>query len=265
MLRALVEHGVQADLIVGSSVGAINSVFFAADPTIQGVRRLENIWRGLRRQDVFPMGLTGLLRWLAGGQGHVFSPAGLQRLLLDHLPVTVLEQTVIPVCVIATDILRGAEVRLQSGLAVPSLMASTAIPGLFPPVRIGDRFLVDGAVSNHTPISVAIDLGATRVVVLPAGFPCARPDVPRGGFAMALHALNVMTAQRLARDVDRYRGQVEVAVIPPLCPLMMPAYDFVGCEEIMDRAGTATAEWLGRGGLDAVGAEDLLVPHHHEM
>jgi len=265
MLRALVEHGVQADLIVGSSVGAINSVFFAADPTIQGVRRLENIWRGLRRKDVFPMGLTGLFRWLAGGQGHVFSPVGLERLLLDHLPVAVLEQTAIPVCVIATDVLRGTEVRLRSGPALPALMASTAIPGLFPPVRIGGRLMVDGAVSNHTPISVAISLGATRVVVLPAGYPCARPDAPRGGFAMALHALNVMTAQQLARDVERYRGQAQITVIPPLCPLMMPAYDFAGCEEIIDRAGTATAEWLGMGGLDAVGAENLLVPHHHEM
>lgn len=263
MLRALVAHGLRPDLVVGSSVGAINSVFFAADPTAEGVRRLESIWRGLRRQDVFPVGVAGVARGLLGRQGHMLSPAALTRLLGDHLPVANLEQTAIPVCVIATDVLRGAEVRLRAGPALSALLASTAIPGLFPPVRIGDRLLVDGAVANHTPISTAIALGATRVVVLPAGFPCSRPDAPRGALPMALHALNVMTAHQLARDVDRYRDQVRLAVVPPLCPLAMSAYDFAGSGEVIERATTTTTAWLDADGLEVASTGDMLAPHHH--
>lgn len=263
MLRALVARGVRPDLIVGSSVGAINSVFFAADPTIEGVQRLENIWRGLRRQDVFPMGLAGLARWLAGWQGHLLNPAPLQRLLWDHLTIEDLARAAIPVCVIATDVLRGAEVQLRSGPAIPALMASTAIPGLFPPVRIGGRLLVDGAVANHTPVSTAIGLGARRVVVLPAGFPCARAEPPGGALSMALHALNVLTAQQLAREVERYRGQVELRVVPPVCPLAMAAYDFAGVGETMDRAADLTLAWMGAGGLETDSTELALAPHSH--
>jgi NTE family protein len=142
-------------------------------------------------------------------------------------------------------------------------MASTAIPGVFPPVRIGDRLLVDGAVANHTPISAAIALGATRILVLPAGFPCARTDAPPGALAMVLHALNVLTAHQLARDVDRYASAVHVAVVPPLCPLATAAYDFAGARAVIDRATLATAAWLEAGGLELTATGALIAPHHH--
>jgi NTE family protein len=263
MLRALAARRVMPDLNVGSSVGAINSVFFAADPTMDGVRRLENIWRGLRREDIFPMGLGGLVRWLTGRQGHLLNPAPLQRLLWDHPPLEDLARAAIPACVIATDVLRGAEVRLQAGPAILALMASTAIPGLFPAVRIDGRLLVDGAVAKRTPISTAIALGATRVVVLPAGYPCARVQAPRGPFSMMLHALKVLTAQQLARDVERYRDRVTIRVVPPVCPLALAAYDFTGVDDVMDRAAMTTGAWLDAGGLDAEWAGPPLAPHSH--
>jgi len=263
MLQALLAYGLRPDLVVGSSVGAINSVFYAADPSAEGLSRLTKIWLGLRRDDVFPVGVAGLALGLMGRRRHMLSPRGLTRLLQDHLPVEQLEETVVPVCVIATDVLRGTEVRLQAGPALPALMASTAIPGLFPPVSIGNRLLVDGAVANHTPISAAIDLGAKRIVVLPAGFPCSRPDAPRGAVAMALHGLNILTAQQLARDVERHRERVRIAVVPPLCPLAMSAYDFAGGGEAIDRAATTTGAWLEAGGLDMPPMDKMLAPHHH--
>lgn len=168
-----------------------------------------------------------------------------------------------PVCVTATDVLRGAEVRLTAGPALPALLASTAIPGLFPPVRIGELVLVDGAVANHTPISAALALGATRIIVLPAGFPCAMQDVPRGAMAVALHALNVLTSQQLARDVERYRDRVDLVVVPPLCPLALPAYDFTGAKDVIDRATISTAAWLETGGLEQASDWATLAPHHH--
>lgn len=263
MLKALVEFGLRADLVVGSSVGAINSVFYAADPTAKGVARLERIWRGLRRQDVFPLSLMGVARGLLRRQSHLLNPAALQTLLQSHLPIERLEEAQVPVGVMATDVLGGAEVRLTRGRALPALLASTAIPGLFPPVPIDGLLLVDGAVANHTPISAALALGATRIIVLPAGFPCAKGDAPHGALAMALHALNVLTAHQLARDVQRYRDQAEVIVVPPLCPLALPAYDFTGAGEVIDRAQDSTAVWLAAGGLEAASDWATLAPHHH--
>jgi NTE family protein len=163
----------------------------------------------------------------------------------------------------ATDVLRGAEVRLTSGAALPALLASTAIPGLFPPVPVGGLLLVDGAVANHTPISAAAALGATRIIVLPAGFPCAKGEPPRGALAMALHALNVLTAHQLTRDVRQYRDRAAVVVVPPLCPLALPAYDFAGAGEVIDRATDTTAAWLESGGLELATDWATLAPHHH--
>jgi NTE family protein len=265
MLQALTDHGLRPDLVVGSSVGAINSVFYAAHPTLEGIQRLEHIWRALRREHVFPLSLTALACGLLGPRPHLLNPAALRHLLQTHLPIERLEEARVPVCVMATDVLSGAEIRLTSGPAVPALLASTAIPGLFPPVTIGARVLVDGAVANHTPISAAIALGATRLIVLPAGFPCAKTDAPTGALAMALHALNVLTAHQLARDVERFSDHAEVLVVPPLCPLELPAYDFGGAGQAIDRAKDSTAAWLHSGGLDAPPDTSKLAPHHHHM
>jgi NTE family protein len=263
MLRALTAFGLRPDLVVGSSVGAINSVFYAARPTLEGVGELESIWRSLRRPHVFPLSITGVALGLLGRRPNMLSPAALQRLLQSRLPVSRLEETIIPACVVATDILRGSEVRLTSGPAVPALLASTAIPGLFPPVHIDGHLLVDGAAANHTPISAALALGATRIVVLPAGFPCAKPDAPRGALPMALHGLNILTANQLARDVERYCDLVEVVVVPPLCPLVLPSYDFTGAGEVIGRAAGTTTAWLESGGLQRPSDRGQLAPHHH--
>ncbi|MBI1966725.1 MAG: patatin-like phospholipase family protein, partial [Gemmatimonadetes bacterium] len=125
MLRALVRRGVQPDFVVGSSVGAINAVQFAADPTPEGVERLERIWRTVRREDVFPVSPLGAMFRLLTRRGHLVAPTALHRLLERHLTVRQLEDTVLPCHVIATDLLGGTEVRLSAGPAVDALLAST--------------------------------------------------------------------------------------------------------------------------------------------
>ena len=126
------------------------------------MRRLEGIWRGLRRRDVFPI----TWRSMAGAIAHrssLVDPAGLRRILETHLPYRELERAAIPLHVVATDILGGGLVKLSSGPAVEAVLASCAIPGAFPPVRVGEHHLVDGAVASNTPIRVALELGATRM------------------------------------------------------------------------------------------------------
>ena len=263
MLRALVERGINADFVVGSSVGAINAVQFAADPTPQGVERLERIWRTVRRQQVFPVSPLGALLRLLTQRGHLAAQTALRRLLERHLTVRHLEDTVLPCHVITTDLLGGTEVRLSAGPAVEALLASTAIPGIFQPVYRAGRHLVDGSVTSNTPIASAIELGASRVIVLPTGMACALEAPPHGMVAVVLHALTLLIARQLVSDVERLRDRAQVVVVPPLCPLAVSSYEFSRGGDLIDRAAESTARWLDSGGLRNPGLSGPLQPHHH--
>ena len=261
MLHALTEQGLRADFVVGSSVGAINAAYFAADPCAAGVTRLDQLWRGLTRSQVMPMGVLDLLRMLLR-RNHVVDPSRLRRLLEVHLPYHLLENAALPVHVVATDMQLGQEVLLSSGSVIDAVMASTAIPGVFPPVRIGDRELIDGGVANNTPISSAIALGASRVVVLPTGFACALRGVPTSAVGRAMHALSLLVARQLVSDIERWSGQVVLHVVPPLCPVDSSPYDYSACASLIDRARRTTREWIERGGLDGAGAAPQALHEH---
>ena len=248
MLRALTEHGERADFVVGASAGAINGAYFAADPTERGVAKLESIWRGLRRQHVFPLSLRQLLgaMWR---RDYLVESHGLRRLLETHLPYKRLEQASIPIHVVATELITGDEVLLSAGPAVEAVLASTAIPGIFPTVTIEGRELVDGGVSNNAPISTAMKLGADRIIVLPTGFACALTRAPNGAIGRALHSLNLLVARQLANDIERYGQVISLHVVPALCPMDISSYDYSGCAGLIERACDSTRQWIGDGGL----------------
>ena len=262
MLKALVSHGVRPDLVIGSSVGAINGAYFVAEPNATGIERLEQIWRGLRRDQVFPFALRNLFGMLFR-RDYLVDSAGLRRLLEQHLPFQRLEEASLPFYVIATDLVAGTEVRLSSGPAVEAVLASAAVPGVFPPVRIGGRFLVDGSIASNTPIPAAVALGAKRVIVLPTGFACSLETPPRGAVATVLHCLNLLIAHQLALDIERLAGAARLVVVPPLCPLAISPYDFSHCGDLIDRAAETTRHWLERGGLEGGGVPGALIPHTH--
>ena len=248
MLREFVARGITADAVIGSSVGAINGAAFAGAPNADGVALLEAIWRGLRRSEVFP------LRWqavtaLLGRRDFVVDPDGLRALLERHLRYRNLEEAAVPLHVVATDLLGGGTVRLSRGPVVDAVMASCAIPAAFPPVRIGERYLIDGAVASNTPIGVAVACGAKRVIVLPTGFACALKAPPRGAIACALQAITLLTAHQLVGEIEQFRSQVEIVTVPPLCPLAVSPYDFSHGAELIERAAEQTRRWLDAGGV----------------
>lgn len=184
MLRGLADAGITPDLIVGTSVGALNGGWIASRPDDAKLEALAGLWRSLSRDDVFPtrpfLGLRGFL-----GRGPNLVPnSGLRRLLTEHLEFSRLEGAPIPLHVVATDVLSGHDIVLSSGDAVEAILASAAIPAVFPPVKINGRYLIDGGVVNNTPLSHAIALGADRVWVLPTGYSCALPEPPRGALGM---------------------------------------------------------------------------------
>jgi NTE family protein len=260
MLRELLGQGIAPDLVVGSSVGAINGAYLAGAPTLQGVARLEALWRGLRRREVFPVTWRSALGLFAR-RDSVVDPNGLRRLLEENMPYGELERAALPLHVVATDLLGGAAVPLSSGPVVDAVLASCAIPAAFPPVRIGERFLVDGAVASNTPIRVAIELGANRLVVLPTGYACALESPPRGVIANALHAITLLIAHQLVTELERFGGEVEIVTVPPLCPLAVSPYDFSKAGELIERAAAQTRQWLERGGMGKHRIPGALRPH----
>jgi len=260
MLRELVAHGVRPDFVVGSSVGAINGAYFAGDPTADGVARLESIWCALRRQDVFPVTLRRLVGLLFDSAALV-DPGGLRHLIERHLPYKALEDAAIPIHVAATEMLNGTSVRLSSGPAVEAILASCAIPAAFPPVRVGEQYLIDGAVANNTPVVTAVELGASKLIVLPTGYACALKAPPATALGNALHALNLLIARQLVRDLEKLSGRVEVVTVPPLCPNAVSAYDFSHGGELIGLAAEGTRRWLESGGLNRQRIPGALRPH----
>ncbi|MBS0316883.1 MAG: patatin-like phospholipase family protein [Proteobacteria bacterium] len=263
MLRALVGHGLRPDLLVGASVGAINAAYFAGAPDPDGVSRLEAIWLGLSRRALFPIAWRSLLRPQAQGGGYAVDPSGLRGLLEQHLPYPSLEQAGVPTHVVATDQLEGTAVTLSSGPAVEAVLASCAVPAVFPPVSIAGRPLIDGAVASNTPISVAVERGARRVIVLPTGFACALAEPPRGAIASALHAITLLIARQLSFEFEQYHGRAHIVMVPPLCPLAASPYDFSQAGALIARAADQTRRWLARDGLTRERPAQALLAHSH--
>jgi NTE family protein len=242
MLKALFEAGIEPDFLVGTSVGAVNAAWIAGWPSEGGITKLEEIWLGLRREDVFPLGwaaATGLL----GKTKHLFSNGALRNLLERNLPYKRLEDATVPVHVVTSELKSGRAVILSSGPAVPALLASSAIPGLFPPVTIGRRDLVDGGVANHTSIDAAVKLGARRIYVLPISYPWLYEE-PTSALGMALQALARMVAQRLETEVAAYRDAAEIIVIPPLEPLAVSPADFGHTAELIEHGYESACKML---------------------
>jgi NTE family protein len=256
MLRALVESGINADLVVGTSVGAINAAYFAGDPTPDGIARLAALWSGLKRTDILPLswrGLFGLLR----RRDHLVPSDGLRRLLDLHLPYRNLEDAALPVHVVATDILSGEAVVLSRGPATRAVLASSAIPAAFAPVQINGRLLCDGAIASNTPVRVAAARGARRLIVLPTGSACRLKRPPNGAIATALHAITLLTTRQLAAELNGLDTSAECHILPTEGALGGSPFNFSRTSELLERSYRGTLQWLDDGGLDRSVSRDI--------
>ena len=153
-------------------------------------------------------------------------PNGVRALIGRNLRFEHLEDAPIPLCVVATEVTSGREIALTKGPALEAIVASASLPGVLPPVRLGEHLLMDGGVVNNTPISNAIDAGATRIYVLPTGYACDLRRPPKSALAMSLQAISLLVQQRLITDVHDLQGRVDLRVIPPVCPLDVSPADF---------------------------------------
>jgi NTE family protein len=266
MMQALAADGITPDLLVGTSAGAINAAYFAGHgvgpASLDG---LEGIWSGLRRRDVFPLRPMRLGAAAFGRASSMCDNGGLRHLIRANLPFERLEDAAIPVRVIACDVRSGLEVVVGEGNAVDAVMASAAIPAVFPTVRLAGRDLIDGGVADNAAVSQAVSLGAERVYVLPTGYACALDEPPPTPLASALQALTLLIEQRLVLEVAHFATHADIRVIPPLCPLSVSAADFRHGSLLVARARASTSRWLTRAEPRPAHPERFLSLHEHHI
>jgi NTE family protein len=235
MLQALYEREIEADLFVGASAGALNAGFAAAHPqTLQSAQELQQAWRDTQRGDVFPLSPLTALKALLGRSNHLVSNKGLVRIVEQRVgEIARLEEARTKLGVVVTDLLAGEEKLLTTGPAVPALLASAAIPAVYPPVEIDGRLYVDGGVADNTPISKALALGADTIYVLPTGVSMRLDKPPQRALEMAVHAFNILIHARLRHEINTFRDKVRLVVLPPPWPLTVMPSDFSRADELI--------------------------------
>jgi NTE family protein len=254
MLRALLEAGLVPDLVVGTSVGAVNGAAVAADPTLDAVEALTEVWQGLADSDVYAGGALRRVRHLARTRTHVHPNEPLRDLLEKQLGHRRIEDLPVPFQCVAASIERAAEHWFTTGPVVDAVLASSAVPGVLPPVRIGAEHFLDGGLVNSIPVGRAVALGARRVYVLQVGRIEAPLEAPTKPWEVASVAFEIARRHRFARELAEVPDGVEVHVLPtgadgPPRPADLSALryrDFASVERRITQAYRATVDYLER-------------------
>jgi len=239
MLRAVFEAGIKPDLLVGTSAGAVNAASVGQGFTASRLENLANIWSGLRTSDIFGgLGIRSVLR-LLNSRSALSSADSFRVLLKAHLPHSH-SALAIQTAVVATDFFTGGPVILSEGDLALNVLASTAIPMIFPAVTVGSRQLIDGGVVAHVPLAQAEMLGARTMVVFDAGYPCKLSRSPKGPLERAIHFITLMLHRQSFGLLSMLDRSFTVIYLPAPCPLDVPAYDFSQGSRLI-RAGFESA------------------------
>ena len=249
MVGALLQHGVRPDLVVGTSIGAFNGAAVAASPEPAVAERLAELWSSPAARtaygDSLPRQLTRFAR-----RTHLHSPAPLRRLLEAAIgTATTFEELAVPFQCCAASIERAAEHWFSSGPLVDAVLASSAVPGLLPPVHLGHEHFIDGGIVNSVPVGRAVALGARTVYVMQVGR-IERPlRPPRRPWEVAQVAFEVARRHRFAREVSEAPPDVTVHVLPtgggsPKDDSPLSYRKVALARGRIDRAYRATADYL---------------------
>jgi len=214
MARALLESGVEPDLVVGTSIGAINGAAVAADPTPSGAQRLVELWAGLSDDELLGGSVFGRLGALLRTRTSLHSHDELAAVLRRHLTVEHIESLPVRFECVAASIERAQEHWFCEGDLVRAVLASCALPGVFPPVHIEGEHYFDGGLVNSIPIARAIARGATEIWVLHVGRIEEPLSVPRLPWEVGFVAFEIARRHRFVRDLADVPSGVRVHVLP---------------------------------------------------
>jgi NTE family protein len=244
MLQALLEAGITPDVVVGTSIGSVNAAYLAAEPSLAQVERLRRFWCDVRARDIFPLSPLYNARALFR-QGAFFSPHRWRNFLTERLPYQNIEESAVALRITATDYDEGRSVVFDSGSAVEAILASTALPGIFPPHRIGDRFYLDGAISEQLPLKAALEAGAHTIYVMAVSVPSPPVD-RRSPFTILRHSLTILLFPRIrldALDLPGAQEKLRIVQVPSLAT-QVSLWDMSRHGELIAAAYKATKEFL---------------------
>lgn len=228
-LKVLVESGIVPDMVIGTSVGSVNGVVFASNPTITGLEKLEKLWLQMDDAIIYP-GNTGLalLRFIRG-QTYLYSNEALHNLLLEHLPCEHFNELALPCYAVAVDLDNGEIVafgddgsaRLEDGL-----MSSMALVPAHPPWTVGKRRFIDGGYGAVVPVRQAIERGATRIIAFDLSTPSPAREEVQSAFSIMQQASDLLARQQKAADLAYAAQQVEFIKLDLFSDANIPLDDF---------------------------------------
>jgi NTE family protein len=216
MLRALLERDIVPDLVLGTSIGALNGAMVAQEPSLAVIDKLTALWHAAGQPDQQVYGdrpLRTVRRAVSTGT-HLWSAKPLQQALAEELGDVTFEQLPVRFQVCAASIERAAEHWFDSGPVVDAVVASAAVPGLLPPARVGDEHYLDGGIVNSIPLGRAVQLGASRVFVLQVGRIDRPLSVPRRPWEVARVSFEIARRHRFTRELAELPAGVEAHVLP---------------------------------------------------
>lgn len=263
MVGALADAGIEPDLVVGVSVGGLNAAVVAESPSLHiAAVRLADVWGSITRRTVFPAGLAGqaanVLRL-----GHLQPSASLEALVRSALRARSFSDLRLPLVVVASQVLTGHVSWLEDGALVPALLATTALPGVFPPVDVDGVPHWDGGSVANVPLHAALARGARSLVVLDAGDVCHIDRVPRGIPDGVVLAIATAMRQRVLVEAPLVAQQVPVAYLPRPCVRDWSPLGLDRSRELVAPARALVAEFLASARPPEAGAMSG-EPHHHE-
>lgn len=260
MLQALSERRVTPDLVTGTSVGSINGAVLASDPA-GAANRLSHAWAHATREQVFPGGLLAQALMLQRARTHLFPNTGLAAMIADFLgPTTNFTDLAIPFAAVTTDVATARPHVITTGPLIPALLASAAIPGIYPPVEHDGLRLYDGGVVANVPMRQAVDMGARSLVVLDCFFPGQLPGSTDTIADIVLYtALVTMRSQAMA-EATLISEHVPVVYLPGPAPKLVSPLDFTHTADLVENAYGAARRFLDDLRIDGPGLYGVQPP-----
>jgi NTE family protein len=249
-LQALAERGIVPDVVVGCSVGALNASAVAGNPTSEEINRLVGLWSTLTRNDIFPSSRMARGPWLFVRNGmSAYSNDGLRRVIDGWLRFRTFEEATVPLWIVATSMQTGLEHWFHSGDVQQALLASTALPGFFPPVQIDGESFIDGGVVNNVPVSKAIELGCKNIFVLDVGNHIRERRTPQRPYEVLMHAVAIARAHRYRVDLDHVPEGVNIYPMPAIDSRGLKYDDFRQSKRLIDIAYRTASAFLAHPAL----------------
>ena len=239
-MKALREVGHTPDAVIGTSVGSISAAATAEDPSIAAEKMVE-VWLAMRKGNVFPGTALEQVATLGRTKTHMYSAAALRKTLREHIETIRIEDLQLPYAAVTTDYELAQPKVLMSGGLENAMVASSAIPGVYPMVQIDGRLLCDGGVVSNVPVVEARLLKPKSMVVLDCIGPVATSrkniiDIIAGAAGILQHK------QRMA-DIASATADFPVVYMPPPRSAGSPL-DFSHTQELIDDTYEAGVEFL---------------------